>query len=94
MATFMRMTGTKILYLVLPALLFVFSGCSTSTPKKTIAPKKSEEITYLRKKNPITSKRMELKVRTVEGQAGAITLYVIPANNENFKDEGDENGEL
>ena len=62
----------------------------SKTKKSKSKSKKSEEITYLRKKNPITSKRMELKVRTVEGQAGAITLYVIPANNENFKDEGDE----
>ena len=62
----------------------------SKTKKSKSKSKKSEEITYLRKKNPITSKRMELKVRTVEGQAGAITLYVIPANNENIKDEGDE----
>ena len=45
MPPFMKMTGTKIFYLVLPVLLFVFSGCSTSTPKKAIAQKKSEEIT-------------------------------------------------
>ena len=49
MPPFMKMTGTKIFYLVLPVLLFVFSGCSTSTPKKTIAQKKSEEITALQK---------------------------------------------
>ena len=47
MPPFMKMTGTKIFYLVLPVLLFVFSGCSTSTPKKAIAQNKSEEITAL-----------------------------------------------
>ena len=49
MPPFMKMTGTKIFYLVLTVLLFVFSGCSTSTPKKAIAQKKSEEITALQK---------------------------------------------
>jgi len=49
MPTFMKMTGPKIFFLVLPVLLFVFSGCSTSTPKKAIAQNKSEEITALQK---------------------------------------------
>ena len=45
----MKMTGTKIIYLVLPVLLFVFSGCSTSAPKKTITQKNSAEISALQK---------------------------------------------
>ena len=46
---FMKMTGTKIIHLVLPVLLFVFSGCSTSAPKKTITQKNSAEISALQK---------------------------------------------
>ncbi|MED5403661.1 MAG: hypothetical protein VYD61_07340 [SAR324 cluster bacterium] len=49
MPTFMKMTGPKIFSLVLPVLLFVFSGCFTSTPKKAITQNKSEEITALQK---------------------------------------------
>ena len=49
MPPFMKMTGTKIIYLVLPVLLFVFSGCSTTAPKKTIAQKNSAEISALQK---------------------------------------------
>ena len=45
----MKMTGTKIIHLVLPVLLFVFSGCSTSAPKKTITQKNSAEISALQK---------------------------------------------
>ena len=45
----MKITGTKIIYLVLPVLLFVFSGCSTSAPKKTITQKNSAEIAALQK---------------------------------------------
>ena len=45
----MKMTGPKIFSLVLPVLLFVFSGCFTSTPKKAITQNKSEEITALQK---------------------------------------------
>ena len=49
MPTFMNMTGIKIIYLVLPVLLFVFSGCSTSAPQKTITQKNSAEISALQK---------------------------------------------
>ena len=45
----MKMTGTKIIHLVLPVLLFVFSGCSTSAPKKTILQKNTAEISALQK---------------------------------------------
>ena len=45
----MNMTGTKIIYLLLPVLLFVFSGCSTTAPQKTIAQKNSAEISALQK---------------------------------------------
>lgn len=45
----MNMTGIKIIYLVLPVLLFVFSGCSTSAPQKTITQKNSAEISALQK---------------------------------------------
>ena len=49
MPPFMNMTGTKIIYLLLPVLLFVFSGCSTTAPQKTIAQKNSAEISTLQK---------------------------------------------
>jgi len=49
MPPFMNMTGTKIIYLLLPVLLFVFSGCSTTAPQKTIAQKNSAEISALQK---------------------------------------------
>jgi len=49
MPPFMKMTGTKIIYLVLPVLLFVFSGCSTTAPQKTITQKNSAEISALQK---------------------------------------------
>ena len=45
----MKMTDTKIIYLLLPVLLFVFSGCSTTAPQKTIAQKNSAEISALQK---------------------------------------------
>ncbi len=49
MSPFMKITGTKIIYLVVPVLLFVFSSCSTTAPKKTIAQKNSAEISALQK---------------------------------------------
>ena len=49
MPPFIKMTGIKIIYLVLPVLLFVFSGCSTSAPQKTITQKNSAEIPALQK---------------------------------------------
>ena len=47
MPPFMKMAGTSIFYLLLPVLLFVFFGCSTSAPKKTILQKNTEEIADL-----------------------------------------------
>ena len=49
MSPFMKITGTKIIYLVVPVLLFVFSSCSTTASKKTILQKNTAEIADLQK---------------------------------------------
>ena len=49
MSHFLKKSGTSIFYLLLPVLLFVFFGCSTSAPKKKILQKNTEEIANLQK---------------------------------------------
>ena len=49
MSPFMKKAGTISFYLLLPILLFVFFGCSTSSSKKTILQKNTAEISALQK---------------------------------------------
>ncbi len=49
MSPFMKKAGTISFYLLLPILLFVFFGCSTSSSKKTILQKNTAEIADLQK---------------------------------------------
>jgi TolA-binding protein len=49
MLPFMKKAGIIRFFLLLPVLLFIFFGCSTSAPKKSILQKNAEEIADLQK---------------------------------------------
>jgi Bardet-Biedl syndrome 7 protein len=70
----------------------ILERSSTQSQRNDTETKKdSDQATYnIRGTNRITSKRMELKVRTVEGQSGAITLYIIASHNNSSNSAKDE----